>query len=655
MSKSNYGVTEKPRDFMWKILGKLASLADECCYTDYSRDCVNRIIAIIRARDFESYIAFCKCDVSLRKLGNIYMHSYIVGERTLKEIRVLRLLSIFQKYSFVENKFDPTATAFKKFMEAEARCKCYNESTQLFLKEEDSSSAYVDLFVSPLISRMRHIMRRVCGKLTLSQIIDQRRNGPGASLDCRGNDAVECVKLAAPFDVATPALTLIGSSLESSATIALESFENFETLNKRKRMQGSKCHGSYPSTSFMYFEDNRGSALQFVPKDAETHRTISIEPTLNVSLQLGLDKVLRKRIKKVLKLDVDTQERNQKLAKLGSIQRNLVTLDLEQASDSVSLALLNLLPVEWAEVFYRLRSHRWHSEEFGTAEFHKISSMGNGSTFILETLIFASMCWSVYVQLGIPWNENTVAIFGDDIIIHKDAYPWVRMMLSHLGFKLNAQKSFTSGPIRESCGHDYYNGHLISRFTVKKDLSNPLNNVVLHNSLFLFFKDYGFKNHICTDILLYIRKYLPKVYLNFGPITKDDKSSWLFANESPKKPFYSKDLQAWYYRIKRNEKYHPARLLKKKRFTAVHPLISDGELPFLQWTSQYYSVPYEDSEWLLNTVFHSQVAKTIGNSQLGSVLEIGSTSDILSSMFVVKNIDVVRQSTHLLPTYVSWG
>lgn len=91
-----------------------------------------------------------------------------------------------------------------------------------------------------------------------------------------------------------------------------------------------------------------------------------------------------------------------------------------------------------------------------------VSTMGNGFTFPLETIIFASVVRAVYISKGInpmigSGNDNC-AIFGDDIVVRKDCFHTVERMLIRFGFVVNEGKSFNSGVFRESCGFDYFSG-----------------------------------------------------------------------------------------------------------------------------------------------------------------------------------------------------
>jgi hypothetical protein len=85
--------------------------------------------------------------------------------------------------------------------------------------------------------------------------------------------------------------------------------------------------------------------------------------------------------------------------------------------------------------------------------------MGNGATFCLETLIFAAACYAV--------GESRPTVYGDDIIIDVGRYPQLLRFMRFLGFRINEDKTHTSGPFRESCGGNYYHGTDITPFYVR--------------------------------------------------------------------------------------------------------------------------------------------------------------------------------------------
>ncbi len=211
------------------------------------------------------------------------------------------------------------------------------------------------------------------------------------------------------------------------------------------------------------------SRLSFVPKNDTTSRVICTEPVLNMFYQLGIGNVLRQRLSKVFGINLETQaEVNRDLAKAGSKDGSISTIDLESASDTISLNLLkDCIPRDQLAWFQTTRST--HTLIRGKRhELFMVSSMGNGFTFPLQTAIFACAVSAVYKSLGI---FRRISVFGDDIICLAGAYSRLTYFLSLLGFRVNVDKSFNEGPFRESCGRDYFKGRNVRGVFVKA-LSN---------------------------------------------------------------------------------------------------------------------------------------------------------------------------------------
>jgi hypothetical protein len=64
--------------------------------------------------------------------------------------------------------------------------------------------------------------------------------------------------------------------------------------------------------------------------------------------------------------------------------------------------------------------------------------------------------------------RGKVRVYGDDIIIPVELVPYVIETLELLNFKVNRHKSFWTGKFRESCGKEYYDGHDVSIFRVRR-------------------------------------------------------------------------------------------------------------------------------------------------------------------------------------------
>jgi hypothetical protein len=215
-------------------------------------------------------------------------------------------------------------------------------------------------------------------------------------------------------------------------------------------------------------------------------RAIAVEPAVNLFFQKGLGHSIRQRLKRQCGWDLDlAQDIHRRKACEASLSREFATLDLSNASDTVSINLVKLLlPAAWSRELLALRSPstlidgKWHVLE-------KFSSMGNGYTFELETLVFAGLLSTLLERIG---HEGSLGkdlfVFGDDLIIPDDASDAAIAMLKFCGFSINVEKTF-SGPLgfRESCGGDYFNGLDVRPHYIKELINDPWQLIPTYNGL----------------------------------------------------------------------------------------------------------------------------------------------------------------------------
>lgn len=233
-----------------------------------------------------------------------------------------------------------------------------------------------------------------------------------------------------------------------------------------------------------------GNRLSFVPKTSVISRSICTEPVLNMYFQKGIGSAIQNLLQERFKINLSTQpELNRELARQGSIDGSFCTIDLSSASDSVSLSLLReILPpyvTRWLEL---ARSPNVIFPDGTSEELHMVSSMGNAFTFPLQTLLFTCIVTSCYRVLGIKplyrrSSPKNFAVFGDDIIVLKDAYHFVVDCLNLFGFSVNENKSFSSGEFRESCGGDFWRGHdirgvYITSLKTRADVYSSINRII---------------------------------------------------------------------------------------------------------------------------------------------------------------------------------
>lgn len=193
----------------------------------------------------------------------------------------------------------------------------------------------------------------------------------------------------------------------------------------------------------------KGNTMITVPKNAKTDRVICYEPHMNIRLQLAVGTYMKQRLSKH-GVNLYDQSINQRRAKFASLYGSLATIDLSMASDTLCRELVyQLLPIDWALHLDDLRSKYTLWPDGQTRRNEKFSSMGNGFTFELESLIFYAIASSV---------SNNVSVYGDDLIVPTASFEDTKSILEWAGFLLNERKSFHEGYFRESCGYDGFRG-----------------------------------------------------------------------------------------------------------------------------------------------------------------------------------------------------
>lgn len=204
-----------------------------------------------------------------------------------------------------------------------------------------------------------------------------------------------------------------------------------------------------------------------VPKSDTIDRVCAKEPDWNMYFQKGLGSMIRRKLKAV-NIDLNDQTVNKELARVGSITNELSTLDLSSASDSITTELVyQLLPPTWFKHLDALRCTLGKLPDGTIHKWQLFSTMGNGFTFELESLIFYALARAVCYTNGI---KGRVSVYGDDIIVPRSAAPTLISLLEFVGFKTNTDKTFIEGPFRESCGGHYYNGQDVTPFYIKSPI-----------------------------------------------------------------------------------------------------------------------------------------------------------------------------------------
>lgn len=388
------------------------------------------IAICIRYEQWDTLIGF-RCSPSDYQSSGAYFRDNLVTE-------------ILRKCKGLKTSVDLTAEAIKSFWASEQDCYRTNERLTPYLYGACPDG--VSRRVEEVISLARKYVSYILGPCP---DLPDGRFGPGSTFADRGK------------------LSTVPDKMSSSPTLTLGSTGVIPVWART-------FWGRAVSESKGVLEEVRGNRFTTVPKDSSKDRGICIEPSINIFYQLGYGSVIRNRLKAV-GIDLNNgQDIHRLRAREASCEGHLATIDLSSASDTVSVALVKLLlPDRWFEALNSLRSPfscvagKW-------VRLEKFSSMGNGYTFELETLIFLSLSFAVLALRGsLPQEGKDLLVFGDDIIVPSEAAADVVGCLRFFGFTPNGRKTFMAGPFRESCGGDFFDGRPVRAFYLEEFPCEP--------------------------------------------------------------------------------------------------------------------------------------------------------------------------------------
>jgi len=450
-------------------------------------------------------------------------------------------VSLLKKYEgFPKHlKADTRRAAYLASVKAEQSC----YKTQLRLRQTEPSR-----FIMNVLLGANKLITDVLQKCpTLDSLLESGVTpayGPGASSSCSGSFTSVYNKLSADLHVTAEAAGLAKTLLNKCPRL-------IPTYPESSRLLGElDVVGCFSLPYDLVIVP--GNKFTTVPKTAKTDRPICIEPHLNMVMQKLYGGVIRNRLKR-FGIDLSTQHLvNVKLAKRASIDGSLATIDLSNASDSISTELVrNLLPDDWFVMLNSLRSVR--TDYDGEAGGHtywdnfKFSSMGNGFTFELESLIFWALAVSTCRELDIPTND--ISIYGDDIIAPTNCYDSLAEVLNFCGFELNPNKSFNRGLFRESCGSDYWYGCNIRPYFIKSEVTHVAQLISIANGI----RHYASRR--CSGLFCDSRflpswrcvlDYVRSTERTIGPSSLGDSVIWASSAELPDAVVPTYDCGIWY-------------------------------------------------------------------------------------------------------------
>lgn len=190
------------------------------------------------------------------------------------------------------------------------------------------------------------------------------------------------------------------------------------------------------SVTFVY-----GNRWSTVPKNNLKDRSICLEPLCNMLVQRAVGLGVRKCLKDKFGIDLDILA---DVHRLRIRDPKVATIDLSDCSDAISVRLINyLLPKRVLNKVLASRSDMTLGPDDNFYVVNKVSSMGNGFTFDLMTLVLTALTRSL---------DSTATVFGDDIICQNSVAADVVSNLRIAGFVVNLDKTYINSDYRESCG-----------------------------------------------------------------------------------------------------------------------------------------------------------------------------------------------------------
>lgn len=345
-----------------------------------------------------------------------------------------------------------------------------------------------------------------------------------------------------------------------------------------------------------------GNEVFTVPKRFDTDRTCAKEPPWNVFFQKGVGTMIRRRLRSLNLLHPDAQETHANLAREASITGKLATVDMKGASDLVTLALVELLlPPDWLKVILDLRSPTGKVPGRGTVTYEKVSSMGNGYTFELETLIFwalARACCSAV---------DVVSVYGDDLICPAVHVPKIQRLFKFVGFEFNLEKSFAEGPFRESCGGHFWGGVDVKPFYVTRMPRSLLQIINLHNDILRWMTG-GPVYHRLIEILQKCRQLVPREF--WGPYGED---GCLWAEWDEARPRFVRGSRS------NQPNYQHWRISTVRREVIVHRHDYYRGSLFADYWDRFRSSESRHQPWCRSRVMNKYLAMALRGAELGNV------------------------------------
>lgn len=407
--------------------------------------------------------SFEDCDIAKRAL-DLYENKDFAGiieldidprqfsvEDTYRFRDAFQVVSYFSKNRYFDLPFDKDARAYDKFWSFEELCKATNLRFSNLGRDPSFNGSRVWL-LNATIRKISEVLR----SFEVDTWLASCGWGPGVTRSVKGKSTSSAIKYSFENGITRD----LYHSMFPAMQVAWPSWLSRKTVSD-DRLCGLTLY--------------EGNAVCTVPKNAKINRVIAIEPGLNVFVQKGIGRHIRRRMRSA-GVNLNDASKNIEMARIGSLDGSYATIDFSSASDSIAREVVRVLlsgsDPRWFQLMDLSRSKYGLIEDAsGKRQHHweKFSSMGNGFTWELESLIFYAAAAACCEYVGI---EPEISVFGDDVVLPTPACDVFVDFSEFLGFKVNEQKSFSTGHFRESCGSFWFNGVDCKPYFQKEALNN---------------------------------------------------------------------------------------------------------------------------------------------------------------------------------------
>jgi len=271
-------------------------------------------------------------------------------------------------------------------------------------------------------------------------------------------------------------------------------------------------------------EKEPSARVLLVNKDSRGPRLISCEPLALQWIQQGLGRAIMRQVEMhpLTRYNVHFTDQgpNQRGALQGSKRGEYATLDLKDASDRVTLGLVNcLFPEHVLKCLMATRSVATKLPTGRELTLCKFAPMGSALCFP----ILALTVWSLLAAATEDTDaRESILVYGDDVIVQNAHALHAISILESFGLAINRDKSCFKGFFRESCGADAYKGHLVTPVRMRTLWSSTPSPSVITSYLAYANALYDRGYYIAYEA---IAKDLYQIYGSLPQVTKDQEKS----------------------------------------------------------------------------------------------------------------------------------